>query len=77
MPGMPLDPLDSDRLRLPELLEGARSEAVAFLQSLDDRPVAWDVPRLEPLGLREEGLGAEGALAEFRRRYEPWLRRGA
>lgn len=73
MPGMPLDPLDSDRLRLPELLEGARSEAVAFLQSLDDRPVAWDVPRLEPLGLREEGLGAEGALAEFRRRYEPWL----
>lgn len=70
---MPQDHLSDDRRRLPELLGRARDEAARFLESIDERPVAWHVPAIPPLGLHEQGLGAEGALEEFRRRYEPWM----
>jgi glutamate/tyrosine decarboxylase-like PLP-dependent enzyme len=65
--------LSSDRRRLPELLQMAMQEAVGFLGSLAERPVAPVPPVITPLGLLETGLGAQGALDTFRERYAPWI----
>lgn len=65
--------LDDDRRSIDRILDAARDEAARFLAGLDDRPAAHRVPVIEPLGLPAEGLGAEGALAVLRERYQPWL----
>ena len=65
--------LDQDRETLPDLLQQAYEEALRFLHTLDDQPVAHQVPTIEPLGLPASGLGATGALDELRQRYIPWI----
>lgn len=70
---MTLELLDSDRRRLPELLQSARDHAIDFLRTLDDRPVGHSPPEIPALGMPGTGLGAAGALQAFRTHYEPWL----
>lgn len=65
--------LDADRDSLPDLLAAACEEAARFLRTVDERPVAADVPTIRPLGLPEAGGGAAAALADFRERYGPWM----
>lgn len=65
--------LSDDRAALPQLLELARGEAERFLNAVDEQPVAHRVPRIEPLGLPDAGLGAAGALEALRARYAPWM----
>lgn len=65
--------LSSDRQQLAALLGGAMDDAVRFLESLDERPVAHVVPAIAPLGLPARGLGTAGALEAFRQRYAPWV----
>ncbi|MFE2178897.1 pyridoxal phosphate-dependent decarboxylase family protein [Kitasatospora sp. NPDC059462] len=68
--------LAADLSDLPALLEETRLAAVAFLDSLDERPVvpaAAPAPR-PPAG---QGGGLRAALAEFGERWEPRLSAGA
>jgi glutamate/tyrosine decarboxylase-like PLP-dependent enzyme len=62
-----------DRQHLSNLLETTCASALAFLESLATRP-AGCIPRTLPHDtLPEEGLGAQGALAAFRQKYEALL----
>lgn len=65
--------LSRDHADLPRLLDLAREEARRFLDELPEAPVAHVVPEIEPYGLPDSGLGAEGALETFKARYNPWL----
>jgi hypothetical protein len=65
--------LDSDRLRLPALLQSACEHAIDFLNTLDSRPVGHSPPEIHQLGLPSTGLGASGALQAFQTHYEPWI----
>jgi glutamate/tyrosine decarboxylase-like PLP-dependent enzyme len=65
--------LDSDRLRLPALLQSACDHAIDFLSTLDNRPVGLSPPAIPPLGLPSAGLGAAGAVEAFKALYELWL----
>lgn len=65
--------LKEDRQNLSTLLQTAHAEAVRFLDALDERPAGHLVPKIEPVGLPETGLGAAGALDAFRERYAPWM----
>ncbi|MFD1932402.1 pyridoxal phosphate-dependent decarboxylase family protein [Nonomuraea mangrovi] len=65
--------LAGDLARLPALLDSTRRRATTFLDGLAERPVvpAWPAP--EPTALPSTGIGLEGALEEFARRWEPGL----
>ncbi len=65
--------LAADRTRIPALLAATLAEATRVVASLDERPAAHVVPSLPALGLPDTGLGADGALAEFRARYADWM----
>jgi len=65
--------LSSDRRDLSTLLESAQSEALRFLEDLDELPAGHEVPTIEALGLPAAGLGATEALEIFRQRYAPWM----
>lgn len=67
------DLLFRDLSRLPDLLEQARASALEFLTALPERPAGVRPEPPAPLGLPDAGLGAEDALALFRRRYEAGL----
>ncbi|MGS2641902.1 pyridoxal-dependent decarboxylase [Streptosporangium sp. LJ11] len=69
--------LGADHARVPELLEATRAYAVRLLGGLDDRPVARTPARPAPASLPEAGIGLEGALEEFARRWEPGFAAGA
>lgn len=70
---MSLNMLKKDRRSLPDLLSAAQNEAVRFLRALDNQPVAFEVPDIEPFGLPETGAGAAAALRELIVRYAPWM----
>lgn len=76
--------LAADLGRLPELLEETRQRALAFLETLDERPAIGragaeqagaETAGAETAGapLAEEGGGMRAALAEFAERWEPRL----
>ncbi|WP_440064512.1 pyridoxal phosphate-dependent decarboxylase family protein [Streptosporangium sp. OZ121] len=69
--------LGADHARVPELLEATRAYAVRLLGGLGDRPVARTPARPAPASLPEAGIGLEGALEEFARRWEPGFAAGA
>ncbi|MGJ6964604.1 pyridoxal phosphate-dependent decarboxylase family protein [Streptosporangium sp. G11] len=69
--------LGADRGRLPELMETTRAYAVRILAGLDDRPAARAPVRPAPASLPEAGIGLEGAMEEFARRWEPGFAAGA
>ncbi|MER6170041.1 pyridoxal-dependent decarboxylase [Streptosporangium sp. NPDC001681] len=64
-------PLGADRARVPELMEATRAYAVRLLAGLDDRPAARTPVRPAPESLPETGIGLEGAMELFARRWEP------
>jgi glutamate/tyrosine decarboxylase-like PLP-dependent enzyme len=66
-----------DRDRLPDLLAAASAYAAEVLEGLDDARVAWPPSELQREELTARGVGAEAALAEFRRRLGPVLARSA
>ncbi|MFN8484751.1 MAG: pyridoxal-dependent decarboxylase [Anaerolineae bacterium] len=65
--------LRADLAALPDLLAQAQAQAVAFLQSLPDRPAAAPPVDLGPATLPQAGVGAQAALRDFRARIEPTL----
>lgn len=65
--------LSDDGRRVAAILEAACREATEFLDGLDQHPAGQQVPAIPPLGLPAVGLGAEGALAQLRQRYSPWM----
>ncbi|WP_329429251.1 pyridoxal-dependent decarboxylase [Streptosporangium sp. NBC_01495] len=69
--------LEADRDRVPELLEATRAYAVRLLAGLGDRPVARTPVRPAPTSLPETGIGVEGAMEEFSRRWEPGFAAGS
>jgi len=62
-----------DWAQLDDVLIDAQRAAQGFLKSVAQRPVGHVLPALEPDILPDEGLGARGALAAFRGKYEAWL----
>ncbi|MEM9554612.1 MAG: pyridoxal-dependent decarboxylase [Acidobacteriota bacterium] len=66
-------PLDDDRRRLPAILDATADAAKSFLADLDSRPVVQTPPAIEPLGLLDDGLGADVARRDLLARYGPWL----
>lgn len=65
--------LADDLAAFPRILDHARDKAVAFLESLERRPAAAQVQSYASAELAEEGVGAEAALDELWRRFEPQL----
>lgn len=65
--------LAGDLARLPALLDSTRERATAFLQGLAERPVVPEWPAPQAAALPYTGIGLEGALEEFARRWEPGL----
>ncbi|MFN8498160.1 MAG: pyridoxal-dependent decarboxylase [Anaerolineae bacterium] len=65
--------LRADQGALPNLLAEAQAQAVAFLQSLPQRPAAAPPMDLGPATLPETGVGALAALRDFGARIEPSL----
>lgn len=62
--------LKSDRDNLPRLLRLAMDEALGFLSTLDDRPVAVPLPDLAaPITLPATGLGGVETIARLRERH--------
>lgn len=66
-------PLVGDHESLPQLLDAAVADALAFLRDLDERPAGMIVPRIAPLGLPDTGLGTRDALTVLQQRYVPFL----
>ena len=65
-----MDPnLSQDLTRLPDLLRKTLEVSVDYLETIETRPAATPFPAIEPLGLPEDGLGAERALDLFVERY--------
>lgn len=62
-------PLAQDSSQLDRLLKKTLELATGYLDSLDSRPPATDVARIDPLNLPDHGLGAEPTLALFEHRY--------
>ncbi|GHO78813.1 aspartate aminotransferase family protein [Ktedonobacter sp. SOSP1-85] len=62
-----------DREQLERILDAAHNAALQFLHSLAERPAGHTPEPLLPDTLPEEGLGAQEALACFRRKYEAQL----
>ncbi|HZS77248.1 MAG TPA: aminotransferase class V-fold PLP-dependent enzyme [Ktedonobacteraceae bacterium] len=62
-----------DHEHLQQILETARNSACEFLESLATRPVGRNLQTLPHDTLPEEGMGAEGAIAAFRQKYEDLL----
>ena len=65
--------LQYDHERLNDILEAARVAASRFLESLATRPAGRTPQPLPHDNLPEEGLGAQGALSAFLRKYEALL----
>jgi glutamate/tyrosine decarboxylase-like PLP-dependent enzyme len=65
--------IQEDWRQLGAVLDEAREAASAFLGDLARRPAGLVVPQLEHDTLPATGLGARGALAAFREKYEHWL----
>ncbi|MGW4165141.1 pyridoxal phosphate-dependent decarboxylase family protein [Streptomyces sp. NPDC004788] len=63
--------LAADLDRLPELLQSARDLAARGLSRLGERPVAGAAKAPGPDPLPAAGVGAQGALEQFARRWEP------
>lgn len=63
--------LEKDLAQFPALLEDVRLTAVRLLAGMADRAVAVRLPRPDDVALSASGLGIEGALEEFGRRWEP------
>ncbi|MGW5418752.1 pyridoxal phosphate-dependent decarboxylase family protein [Streptomyces sp. NPDC003943] len=63
--------LAADLDRLPELLQSARDFAARELSQLGERPVAGAAKAPDPGPLPAAGVGAQGALEQFARRWEP------
>lgn len=65
--------LQADWQDLDRILAETQEAARGFLGSLGTRPAGVVLPEVEQDVLPEEGLGARGALATFRGKYEGWL----
>ena len=68
------DFLDLDQQNIGPILQNVVTEALQFLSDLDRRPVGVSPPAsVEAAVLADEGVGTEATLANFKKRYEPWL----
>jgi glutamate/tyrosine decarboxylase-like PLP-dependent enzyme len=65
--------IQEDWQQLDAILSETREAASAFLGSLARRSAGLVVPHLEHDVLPDTGLGARGAMAAFREKYEAWL----
>ncbi len=65
--------LHQDREQLEHILGAAHDAALQFLQGLAERPVGHTPKLLAHDILPEEGMGAQEAIASFRRKYEGQL----
>jgi glutamate/tyrosine decarboxylase-like PLP-dependent enzyme len=65
--------LQRDREQLDDILEAAHDAALQFLHTLAERPAGHTPEPVALDTLPEEGLGAQEAIAAFRRKYEDQL----
>jgi len=65
--------LQYDHQHFNDILEAAHAAASAFLGSLSTRPAGHTLQSLSHDVLREDGIGAQGALTAFREKYEDLL----